>query len=270
MCRMNIPRDPKDKNGSPEALSLHVMKTIHSLSAAVLAMAAMALPASAVEPPVEAQPMPPAAPPEQEAPPHHPRRENPAAADGARLERLFAQRLRQELKSLNPGEEEAPGEQAAPRWMIGVSVEPIEPFVRDHLGLPEGTGTRVSVVADGSPAANGGIEVNDIIISANQKPVDSLEALKEAVEQSGKDGSTLALEVLHKGERKTVSLEPMGPKPAPAEEKADGPRPEDPARDRRLAEMNRRLDRQQRQIEDLRKELTKLRKKLKDATDDEQ
>jgi membrane-associated protease RseP (regulator of RpoE activity) len=244
------------------------MKTIHSLSAAVLAMAAMALPVSAVEPPVEAQPPAPAAPPEPEQAPHHPRREHPEAADAARLQRLFAQRMRQELRSLEPGEDGGPAEQIAPRWMIGVSVEPIEPFIREHLGLPEDAGTRVSVVADGSPAEKAGIEVNDIIISANQKPVATLEALKAAVEQTGKDGGALALEILHKGDHKTVSLEPMGPKPAQEEEKTAEPRPEDPARERRLVEMNRRLDRQQRQIEDLRKELTKLRKKLKDATDD--
>src|SRR5688572_30680279 len=103
--------------------------------------------------------------------------------------------------------------QVGPQWRIGVMVEPLDPFVRMHLGLPEDAGVRVSMVAEGEPAAAAGIQVDDIIVVAGDSKIANLDALRGAVERCGKEGRPLVLHVIHKGERKPVKVVPLGPKP---------------------------------------------------------
>lgn len=148
-------------------------------------------------------------------------------------------------------------------WLIGISVAPIEPFVRAHLGLEEGVGARVSMVADGTPAAQAGITVDDIVISADGQKIANLEGLKEAVEKSGKEGRPVSLEILHQGQRKTLSIVAKGPKP----EREASPQPQDS--DRRQNNLVRRLNRQEKLIDELREEITKLRKKVEKMEEDE-
>ncbi len=143
-----------------------------------------------------------------------------------------------------------------PRWLIGLTVEPIEPFIRNHLRLDENTGVRVTYVQKDGPAAKAGIKVDDILVSAGGQPLPSLEALKEAVEKAGRNGTHLALETIQNGERKSLTLRPVDTRP----ESAAGPG--DDARDRRFARLARRLDQQQREIEALRREVAELKKKL--------
>lgn len=148
-------------------------------------------------------------------------------------------------------------------WLIGISVAPIEPFVRAHLGLEEGVGARVSMVADGTPAAEAGITVDDIVISADGQKIANLEGLKEAVEKSGKEGRPVSLEILHQGQRKTLSIVARGPKP----ERDVNPQVQDP--ERRQNNLLRRLNRQEKLIDELREEIAKLRKKVEKMEDDE-
>ncbi|WP_367872023.1 PDZ domain-containing protein [Luteolibacter sp. Populi] len=157
--------------------------------------------------------------------------------------------------------------QVPPRWLIGVAVEPIEPFVRAHLGLEEDAGARVSRVEEETPAAQAGIQVDDIIISADGSKVTTLEGLRDAVEKAGKEGKPLALEIIHRGERKTLSVSPKGPKP-PEEPTATPQTPQQP--ERPFVEIQRRLDRQEKAINELRAQLRKLRKQVnKDEKDGE-
>lgn len=145
----------------------------------------------------------------------------------------------------------------SPRWLIGVNVEALEPYVRGHLGIEPNTGLRVTQVMDGSSAEKAGIQVDDILFRADGKPLPSLEALKAAVEQAGEKRSTLEVEVLQKGERKSVHITPADTRPAPPEVPTT-----DRLRDRPIQQLTRRLNRQQREIETLRKEVAELRKKL--------
>jgi len=238
------------------------MKTIRPISTLVMATAAMMFSAQGQE--FRDMPEKPDAPPVPEELKQH--AEEPPAPDAAPRPEPWEDRVQREMLNRVRGEMMVP-EGTQPGWMIGISVEPIVPFVRDHLGLDADPGVGVPVGAAGSPSAKAGIQVHDIIASANERKIATLEALKEVVEQSGKEGKPVSLLLIHRGKERTVSLEPTGPKP-PAAADAEAS-PAEPAPPHALAEINRRLDRQQREIGKLRKELAKLRERLKDDDDDE-
>ena len=149
----------------------------------------------------------------------------------------------------------------APAWKIGLLVEPVPPFVREHLGLDKNEGVRVVRVAEGSPAARIGLEVNDIILSAGDKKISNLEELKQMVERAGREGQQLKLGWIHKGERKGAQLRPEGPPQVERErDERDEGAPQRPAMIRRMEEMARRMERQQREIDELRREIERLKR----------
>lgn len=153
--------------------------------------------------------------------------------------------------------EQAKPEMQKPDWIIGLGVEPLDPFVREHLGIGKDQGARVSFVVKELPAAAAGIEVNDIVLSANGKNITKVEDLRELVDQSGKEGRPISLVVVHQGERRSVAVVPKSTKPAepPVEARPDTPRPERP-----FAEFAKRLERQEQQIEELQREVRRLRR----------
>lgn len=161
------------------------------------------------------------------------------------------------------GQPERPEPEAA-RWKIGLVVEPVAPFIRQHLGLDGNVGVRVVQVADGSPAARVGIRENDIIFVAGDKRISNLEDLKGAVELAGREGHPIQLGWIHQGERKGAELKPQGPTPVQREKRDErAERAEQrpaAAMMRRMEEMARRMERQQREIEELRREIEKLKR----------
>jgi membrane-associated protease RseP (regulator of RpoE activity) len=156
--------------------------------------------------------------------------------------------------------------QVPPTWRIGVMVEPLDPFVRMHLGLGEDAGVRVSMVAEGDPAAHAGIQVDDIIVAADGGKIANLEALRAAVEKCGKENRPLGLVLIHRGERQSVGLQPEGPKPEAAPENRTQPGPD---QGRPFVEIQRRLDRQEKMIQELRGEVKKLRRQVAELKKDE-
>jgi len=185
--------------------------------------------------------------------------------DSEKLQRMMRDRVRREM--MMPEKGNLPMQEArVPQWIIGISVVPLEPFIREHLGIEEGSGAKVSMVANDTPAANAGIVVNDIILTADGRKVATIEEMREVVEKCGKEGKAVALEFLHHGERRSVSLQPRSPKPpeAPDEARRDAPNP-----DRRFADLTHRLERQERQITELQKEVRKLRRLLNEDRDND-
>lgn len=244
------------------------MKTISLIPAVVLCGVSLAAPASAQDEVPKPQ-----APPEMKELLEEDRlpsvrenlegRSNPETPS-ERMQREVTDRLRLELAPHSPDKPILPEFRPSP-WLIGISILPLEPFVRAHLGLEEGVGARVSLVAEGSPAAEAGITIDDIVINADGNKVSDLEGLKAAVEKSGKEGRPLSLEILHQGQRKTLSIVPRGPKPEPEA------RPQVQEPERRQNDLSRRLNRQEKLIKELREEVSKLRKKVeKLERDDEQ
>lgn len=142
----------------------------------------------------------------------------------------------------------------APPWIIGLSIEPIDPFLRSHLSIPGDAGARITMVMEGGPAAQAGVLVDDIVVRAGKQKVHSLESLQKAVLKSGREGRPLELELIRKGKPMVVSVQPRGPEPKPGANPS-GSHP----LERRLSEMEHRLDQQQREIEMLRRQISGMK-----------
>ena len=57
------------------------------------------------------------------------------------------------------------------RARIGVQVQPMTSELREHFGAPPDRGLLVTRIVDGGPAARGGVEVGDVIVSAAGAPM---------------------------------------------------------------------------------------------------
>lgn len=94
-----------------------------------------------------------------------------------------------------------------PKVMVGVQLIEPDSSLRGHLGLKPGDATLVSAVYEGLPAASAGLEPYDIIVGiAGQTPA-SPERVRAAI-RSGEPGQAIKFEIIHRGERKTVTLTP--------------------------------------------------------------
>jgi membrane-associated protease RseP (regulator of RpoE activity) len=91
------------------------------------------------------------------------------------------------------------------RW-IGVVCTPVGEPLRAQLKLAEDQGLLVREVVPDSPAAKAGLNRYDIVLTANDKPLDNLADLVAAVRAAGDDG--LELKILRKGAEKTISIQP--------------------------------------------------------------
>jgi membrane-associated protease RseP (regulator of RpoE activity) len=155
-------------------------------------------------------------------------------------------------------------------WRIGMLVEPVDPALRAHLSIPENTGVVVSQVVPGSPAAQAGFQKNDIITSANGKPVGELDQLRQHVEQAAMNSAPLRLTFIRKGKREDASITPPAAARADARIQPPANRINDAIQPMflRMAEQHKKLaekiERQQQELEELSKEVKQLRKELKE------
>jgi serine protease Do len=88
---------------------------------------------------------------------------------------------------------------------LGITVEPLTPELASQLGVRRGTqGVVVTDVDPGGPAAEAGIQPDDVILEVNRQPVKSATELRAAVRNSGsrpalllvnRDGRSLFLAV---------------------------------------------------------------------------
>lgn len=111
----------------------------------------------------------------------------------------------------------APAENSV--W-IGVAGAELPAALASQLKLSEGV--LVEHVAPDSPAAKGGVQPHDILVSFNGQPLKSVGDLAEAVKQAGEKESDLVL--VRGGERQTLQVTPSkGPRPevAPLPEGVD-------------------------------------------------
>ena len=81
-------------------------------------------------------------------------------------------------------EQARPGERALELGRgarLGIAVRDITPELRDELNLTAGKAVVVVQVAPGGPAAEAGVRIRDVILSVDGKPVDTAEALIDAI-----------------------------------------------------------------------------------------
>jgi serine protease Do len=95
------------------------------------------------------------------------------------------------------------------RRYLGVAVAP--PYVarklQRALGLPEREGVLVRAVEEGSPAARGGLERGDLIVTAGGREVDGIDTLHEVV---GAAAGSVPLTVVRGAEERELEVAPAG------------------------------------------------------------
>ena len=81
----------------------------------------------------------------------------------------------------------------AAKGALGLSLSPMTQAEARERGLGERAGVLVRGVAEGSPAANAGLQAGDVITEINRAPVKTIDDVKQAMEKRGKDTPSLFL-----------------------------------------------------------------------------
>jgi S1-C subfamily serine protease len=96
------------------------------------------------------------------------------------------------------------------RGRIGIQVQPMTAELREHLKAPRDAGVLVVRVEEGSPAAEAGVRVGDVVTRAGGDPIDSPHGLISRV-AAVPEGEKLALEVVRDGRAAKLEIAPAGP-----------------------------------------------------------
>ena len=91
------------------------------------------------------------------------------------------------------------------RGWLGVKIQTVTEDIAETLGVPDNAGALVSAVTPNSPAAKAGLETGDVIMKFDGKEVTTMRGLPKIVAQTT-IGKAVDVEVLRKGERKTLSV----------------------------------------------------------------
>jgi len=91
------------------------------------------------------------------------------------------------------------------RGWLGVQVQAVTPEIADSIGLKQARGAMVDTPQANSPAAKAGIEAGDIITAVNDTQIKDSRDLARTVSMMA-PGSSVKLDVLHKGQSKTVTV----------------------------------------------------------------
>lgn len=97
------------------------------------------------------------------------------------------------------------GDEAAPRFRIGVHCESVDDALRAHIDLPEGA-LIVRDLVDDSPAVAAGVQQYDILLAAGDSELESVEDLVEQIQKT--EGEELTLVVMRRGEKTEVTVKP--------------------------------------------------------------
>ena len=105
------------------------------------------------------------------------------------------------------------------RGWIGVQIQPVTQDIADGMGLKQAQGALVADPQKDGPAAKAGVEAGDVITAANGQSIKDARELARIIGGFA-PGSTVKLDVLHKGKSKVVSLT-LGQLPNAEQAKAD-------------------------------------------------
>jgi serine protease Do len=108
---------------------------------------------------------------------------------------------------------------AVTRGWLGVQVQPVTSDIAASLGLKEAKGAIVDNPQDNSPAAKAGLEPGDVITAVNGTAIKDSRDLARTIGTMA-PGSSVTLELWHKGETRTVTLS-LGAMPNEQQAKAD-------------------------------------------------
>jgi hypothetical protein len=94
---------------------------------------------------------------------------------------------------------------AGPRSLIGVRLTALTPELREHFGAPAEVGVMVSKLTEDGPAQRAGIEVADIITSADSTPIESAADLTRVVGRKD-DGEEVVLGLYRDGRQQNITI----------------------------------------------------------------
>jgi serine protease Do len=128
------------------------------------------------------------------------------------------------------------------RGWLGLTIQEISKDLADSFGMKSTNGALVSDIEKGGPAEKAGLEVGDVILKFDGKPIIASSDLPRVVGAT-KPGSAVSVEVLRRGKPRSLALE-VGEMPQDKEEVAT-PRPPAKAEANRLGLTLRELTPQQ-------------------------
>lgn len=91
------------------------------------------------------------------------------------------------------------------RGWLGVVIQEVNKDLAESFGLDKPAGALVAQVMEDGPAAKGGLQVGDVILSMNGQPIVMSADLPHLV-GGLKDGAKASLEVIREGKRKTLDV----------------------------------------------------------------
>jgi C-terminal processing protease CtpA/Prc len=87
---------------------------------------------------------------------------------------------------------------------LGVYLEEVTPDRVKELGLAEERGAMVTKVVEGSPAEKAGLKENDVIVSFNERRIDSVRELQRLLSETPADRN-VKIEIVRGGNRQTLA-----------------------------------------------------------------
>ncbi len=114
---------------------------------------------------------------------------------------------------------------SARRGWFGVNVQPADPDLAEAFGAGGESGVIITNIDEDGPAASADVEIGDLVLNFDGKPVESVRALSRVVAETD-IGKTVDVELIREGRRKTVSLtlgELPGSSPPPDEDEVPAP-----------------------------------------------
>jgi serine protease Do len=106
------------------------------------------------------------------------------------------------------------------RAIVGVSLQEVTPEDAQAAGLKEIRGAKVVEYSDDSPAKKAGVEIGDIIIGADSKPIDQVSTLQRII-RGHSIGETVKLDIQRFGQLKQINVKLGELAPVKATEVAD-------------------------------------------------
>jgi len=91
------------------------------------------------------------------------------------------------------------------RGWLGVRIQQVSADIAETIGLDKPRGALIAGMNDGGPAAKAGIQNGDVVLAFDGKPVADERALPRMVADAP-IGKTVNIEVLRKGQRKTMPI----------------------------------------------------------------
>ncbi|MGL4513721.1 MAG: PDZ domain-containing protein [Lacipirellulaceae bacterium] len=95
------------------------------------------------------------------------------------------------------------------RYWIGLAGGALPPEVRAQVDIEEGQGVLVGSVVSGSPAAEAGVRLFDVLVTAGGKPLSDMRQLADLVGELGEKGASIEVVLLRRGKAETVAITPV-------------------------------------------------------------